>query len=147
MGVEQRIEPCDLRCMTTTTSSENLGRDIEKLVRQHIAATHKTAEEALTRAFASAARAPARGPRVAKARKEGKRRAPEEVAALGERLYEAVCAKPGEGMVVLAADVGASVRDLHRPMTLLKRASRVRSVGERHRTRYFPMANEVAKSA
>jgi hypothetical protein len=71
-----------------------------------------------------------------------KRRAPEEIAALGERLYQAVCAKPGETMTVLMADVGGSARELQRPMALLKRAGRVRSVGARHLTRYFPMVNE-----
>jgi hypothetical protein len=32
-------------------------------------------------------------------------------------------------------------------MTRLKRAGRVRSVGARHLTRYFPMAGKVAASA
>lgn len=43
-------------------------------------------------------------------------------------------------MVVLAADVGSSPRQLSRPMTQLKRLGRVRSVGQRHVTRYFPLA-------
>jgi ribosomal protein L36 len=47
---------------------------------------------------------------------------------------------PGETMTVLGPQVGASARELHRPMQLLKRAGRVRSVGTRHSTRYFPMA-------
>jgi hypothetical protein len=72
------------------------------------------------------------------ARKAGRRRAPEEVAALAERLYAQVCAKPGAAMVAFATELGATARELHRPMMTLKRASRVRSAGERHRTRYFP---------
>ena len=70
------------------------------------------------------------------------RRTPEEIAELGERFYAAVCAKPGEKMRVLSVEVGASADELHRPMTLLKREGRVRSVGQRPQTRYFPMASD-----
>jgi len=60
------------------------------------------------------------------------------MAALGERLHEAVCAHPGETMSVLAPEVGKTARELQRPMMALKRAGRVRSVGQRHLTRYYP---------
>lgn len=43
-------------------------------------------------------------------------------------------------MVVLAADIGSSPRQLNRSMTRLKTLGRVRSVGQRHLTRYFPLA-------
>jgi len=43
-------------------------------------------------------------------------------------------------MSVLAKKVGASSRELHRPVANLKRVGQVRSVGERQRIRYFPMA-------
>jgi hypothetical protein len=59
-------------------------------------------------------------------------------------VYRAVCAKPGETMAVLAPMVGASAREVHRPMTLLRRAGRVRAVGTRHTTRYFPMATAAS---
>jgi hypothetical protein len=62
----------------------------------------------------------------------------DEVSAVAERLYRAVCAHPGESMAVLADELGAPARELHRPMALLKQAGRVRSVGQRHQTRYFP---------
>jgi hypothetical protein len=58
-------------------------------------------------------------------------------------LYEAICAKPGETMVVLAPMVGGTARELNRPMMRLKRAGRVRVVGTRSSARYFPMANEA----
>ncbi len=60
------------------------------------------------------------------------------MAALGERLHEAVCAQPGETMSVLGPALGKSRRELNRPMTALKRSGRVRSVGQRHQTRYYP---------
>jgi hypothetical protein len=68
----------------------------------------------------------------------GKRRRSAEVSELGERLYRAVWAHLGEGLAALAGELGASARELHRPMALLKQAGRVRSVGQRHQTRYFP---------
>ena len=134
--------------MTNTASNQDLGERIEQLVQEHIMASRRMAQEALARAFASAARTPARARTRGQVKSaSGKRRTPDEIAAVGERLYQAVCAKPGEMMTVLAADVGASAGELNRPMTLLKRAGRVRSAGSRSRTRYFPMANEAAASA
>lgn len=62
------------------------------------------------------------------------------MAALGQQFYQAVCERPGETMVVLAADIGSSPRELNRPVTILKRLGQVRSVGQRNLTRYFPLA-------
>jgi hypothetical protein len=42
-------------------------------------------------------------------------------------------------MTVLAGDLGASARQLNRPMTQLKRLGRIRGIGQRHQTRYFPL--------
>ena len=77
----------------------------------------------------------------------GRRRGPAEMAALGERLYEAVCAQPGETMSVLAPEIGKTPRELQRPMLALKRAGRVRSVGQRHQTRYYPAVVQSANRA
>ncbi len=134
--------------MSNTTSNQGLGERIERLVQQHIAESRRAAQEAVERAFAGAASG--RGgtrprPRVKPA--SDKRRTPEEIAAVGERFYQAVCAKPGETMAVLAANVGASAAELNRPMTLLKQEGRIRSAGSRSRTRYFPMGSEVEASA
>jgi hypothetical protein len=133
--------------MAKTTSNEELATRIEQLVREHIAESRRTAQQAVERAFASTT--PARSTRSKSATKSaavGRRRPPEEVAALGDRLYAAICTNPGEGMARLAAEIGASVRELHRPMTRLRRAGRIRSVGSRHLTRYFPMAAEAASA-
>jgi hypothetical protein len=40
--------------------------------------------------------------------------------------------------------VGATAQELNQPMLRLKRAGRIRSVGTRHATRYFPMASANA---
>jgi len=74
----------------------------------------------------------------------GRRRASTELSTLGARLLEAVIARPGETMTVLAPGLGCSPRELHRPMAALKQAGRVRSVGQRHQTRYYP---SVARAA
>jgi len=135
--------------MTNTVSNQDLGERIDQRVQQHIEASRRAAQQAVERAFASATGKPARRgvPRPVKSAGGSKRRTPEEIASAGERLYQAVCAKPGETMTVLMADVGASARELQRPMAQLKRAGRVRSVGARHLTRYFPMVKETAASA
>ena len=120
--------------------SQTLSDQIEQLVREHIESTRRAAAEAVERAFASSSAAPRANAARSQRRAPSRRRGPDEIAALGERLYAAVVAEPGETMAVLAPAVGETPRDLHRPMAMLKRAGRVRSVGERHQTRYYPTA-------
>jgi hypothetical protein len=122
--------------MTNTT--ESLSEQIEQLVREHIEASRRAAAAAVERAFASDTTGLRSQPARARTRTPGRRRATTEVAALGERLYQAVCTQPGEAMAVLGPALGKTPRELHRPMMVLKRAGRVRSVGQRHQTRYFP---------
>jgi len=121
----------------TTNLTEGLQRQIERLVREYLAAQQRAALAAVERAFAPAApaRAQARPARPALRR----RRRTSELAQLGELLCEAVRACPGVTMAVLAARMGEKPRALNRPMLHLKSAGRVRSAGERHLTRYFPM--------
>jgi len=128
--------------MNNITSAQDLGQRIEQMIREHVAASRASVQEAVTRAFASAmgpgTGKPSAAPRRIQA-SAGKKRPSTDIATLGDRFYEAVCAKPGETMTVLAVDVGASARELHRSVTLLRRAGRVRAVGSRHLTRYFPL--------
>lgn len=124
----------------TNSTPQALGERIERLVQEYISATRVAAQAAMDRAFATNIGAKVKKQEVAAPTSH--RRPSAELATLGERLYEAVRATPGETMTALAPMVGGSPRDLQRPMTLLKRAGRVRSVGERQATRYFPMAGE-----
>jgi hypothetical protein len=133
--------------MKNTNSYEDLGRQIEQLVAGHIAASRRAAQEAVERALAAAGTGPAVVQRRVKPLEGRKRRASADVAALGERFYRAVCAKPGETMTVLAGQVGASARELHRSVTLLRQAGRVRCVGNRHQTRYFPTTKGAVAAA
>lgn len=134
--------------MSNTTSIQGLGERIEQLVQQHIDASRKVAQQAVERAFASAAHAPAKKRSSPQAKPSSDtRRTPDEIAALGERFYQAVRAKPGETMTVLAADVGTTARQLNRTVTQLKRAGRVRTAGARNHARYFPMTGEQAAAS
>ena len=126
--------------MTTTPTFEDLSRQIEHVVQEHIAASRQAAAAALDRAFGAAGN-PARSAGSARREATSRRRAPSEMAEVAEQLYQAVCAKPGEPMSVLAADLGSSWQVLSRPMAHLKRNGRVRSVGQRHLTRYFPLVS------
>lgn len=127
----------------TTTTIEQLEKHIEQVIRGHIAECRRRAAAAVERGFASARARPtaARGT----PRQLGRRRTPDEISGLGERLYQAVCAHPGSTMATLAPVVGAASRELSRPAELLKRSGRVRSAGQRHTTRYFPMTPKTAR--
>ena len=130
----------------TTKSIEQLQNEIEKLVRAYVTAQKVAATAAVERAFGAATSAPAKMKGPTKSTKAwGRRRPPSEVAGLAEKLYEAVRANPGETMAVIAPQVGESALALNRPMLHLKSSGRVRSVGQRHLTRYFPMTS--SKSA
>ena len=115
-------------------TNKDLGERIEKLVRElveaHMKDTQATVLAAVTRGFGTPA-ASVRQPRASrtKTRSFNGRRSPEEVSAFAERLYELVCAKPGESMVTFSTEIGATARELHRPMATLKKSGRVRSVG------------------
>lgn len=136
--------------MTDITSHQELGEHIERLVQGYVASIHVVVRDAASRAL-TGSRTPAAvvGKAVPQSRSSGarQRRAPDEIAAVSEQLYQAVCERPGETMAVLARELGASPRELKRPMKRLKRSGRVRSVGERHHTRYFPIAEETTASA
>jgi hypothetical protein len=116
---------------------EELQNQIERLVREHLAAQRRAATAAVERAFASVAASKlVRVPQSA-----GRRRARTEISELAERLYEVVRADPGETIAVIAAEVGETAKALHRPMVQLKREGRVRSAGQRRLARYFPMSH------
>jgi hypothetical protein len=126
----------------TTKTPEALEKQIEQLVRDHLAAQQLAARGAVERAFGASVT----GPRVTVRRRSGyTRRPPDEMAQLAEQLFDAVRTCPGETITVIAARVGKDPKSLHRPMMHLKKSGRVRSAGERNLTRYFPMA--VARSA
>lgn len=138
--------------MTSPKTPQQLAEAIENLVAAYVDEARQTVQVALGQSFARHT-APA-GPTVKK-RPSGRvatrpttaRRSADELAAVRERLYELVCADPGESMSMFSDQMGISVKDLHRPMSKLKAEGRVRSVGERNLTRYFPAVGRRSKSA
>lgn len=129
----------------STAKIGNLEIQIEELVRGHIAELRASAAAAVERAFARAVAREGKTCRAAApaARASGKRRPPQEMTALAERLYVVVCTHPGAAMTVLASELSTSARELNRPALLLRRAGRVRTVGQRAGTRYFPMVTKA----
>ena len=67
--------------------------------------------------------------------------------ALGERFYAVLCRQPGETMTTLAPQVGVASRVLQVAVARLRRAGRVRVVGQRQLARYFPMVTATASTA
>jgi hypothetical protein len=67
------------------------------------------------------------------------RRTPEQLAELAEQLYQQVDKQPGQGMAVYAEALSIPAKDLGVVMRRLRKAGRVRTLGDRDRTRYFPM--------
>ncbi|MCK6538376.1 winged helix-turn-helix domain-containing protein [Myxococcota bacterium] len=123
-----------------TKNLDQLEAQIEQLIREHISECRRRAAAAVERSFASAAKKSGQAERPGRvARVTSRRRPADELEGLGARLYAAMCANPGAPMAAYAPVVGASTRELHRPAKLLKRSGRVRSVGERNATRYFPI--------
>lgn len=134
--------------MAPPKTNQELADHLETIVSQYIAEAHRSAQQALERAFASASTTSRKTARPSTARpttrRPSKRRPAKELGELAEQLVELVRAQPGESMTTFAAELELPVRDLHRPMMQLKRDGRVRSIGERQHTRYFPTA--AAKS-
>ena len=136
------IVVCELEVMTT---NHDLAKQIEDLVQRHIDALRITAAAAVARAFAvvppdepGRARTPTQ---VTRPRgRPAPKRAPEELVALGERFYAVLCRQPGETMTTLAPQVGVAPRVLQVAVARLRRDGRVRAIGKRQQTRYYPMA-------
>ena len=127
--------------MKTTTKclEQKIEKAVERLVREHLAACEAAAARAVRAGFERASKAPSKSSQPRSARTPARRRSREELVALEERLYEAIRRQPGETMEVLASAVGSTSRALRRPARRLRHDGRIRSIGQRQYTRYFPM--------
>ena len=114
----------------------------EALVRQQVAEYEAQLRAALGRRLSPAASPSSRrrsGRQKASAKRASKalpRRSAEELSALAEQFFEAVEATPGETMAALAARLELSSRALERLVQRLEHEGRIKTVGERNRTRY-----------
>jgi hypothetical protein len=134
-----------------TTDTTVLESQIEHLVRAHVAAIQRAAAAAVERACRRVSGAtPKHQPGTSHARAErrsSQRRAPTELRALAERLHEAICERPGAPMSELAARVGATPSELNQPAKQLRLAGRMRTVGQRSATRYYPRIPKPAANS
>ena len=144
------------------TSNTDLGQNLDQLVADFVHAAQHMVLAAVADGLAVKPAAPAKATSTAKrskptkratnshsgkSSKSSKRRPQAEIAELAERFYDVLYRHPGATMAVLAPKVGASPRELHRPVAVLKQAGRVRTVGERQWTTYFPIARAVEVDA
>jgi hypothetical protein len=126
-------------------TTNDLAKQIEDLVRQHVDVLRASAAAAVARAFAavppalSSTRA-SPPTKAVRTRKQAPRRARDELVALGERFYAVLCQRPGETMTTLAPQVGVAPRVLQVAVARLRREGRLRAIGKRQHTRYYPMA-------
>jgi hypothetical protein len=136
--------------MNSENAHQELAARLTSVIEDYLGEVRRAAEDAVVRALSGASTVPMRSrpePRSAKGAASSRRRTQRELAGLREQLETLVRSEPGEAMATFAAKLGVSVRLLHRPMALLRRAGRVRTVGERHQTRYFPVAGRASSAA
>ncbi len=136
--------------MNTPKTPQELTNQIERVVQGYLMEVQRAAQEAVARAFAEVGAVPSAAPgrrrrAPAKSSKSAPRRcrSAAEIAKLQEELEAAVRQHPGTSLSTLAAELKLPMRKLETPMKHLKRAGRVRAVGERHRRRYFPAVGLV----
>ena len=87
---------------------------------------------------------PSPPPKANRNRPGSPRRSRAEIAALSSRFLEVVRSEPGQPMSVLAPRIGVSASELQVPVARLKIAKKVKTVGRRHMTCYFPVSDDVA---
>ena len=132
----------------TTIDITTLEASVEALIQQQVAVYEARLREALGRKLSTgrSSRSSRRKKRTkSTAAKSGaRRRTPDELQALAERFFSAVESAPGETMMTLAARLGLRAQELERPVVRLRKAGRIKTVGERSRTRYYPMTVRAA---
>jgi hypothetical protein len=131
-----------------TTLEQKLEQQIGAAVAAYLEASQAAARAAMERAFRSAPSAPSRAAKAPVGnRRSGAKRNPAEMERLSDSLEQAVRARPGETMKTYADELGATPRQLQVPAARLKRTGRVRTVGQRQFTRYYPTTTKSQREA
>ena len=78
-----------------------------------------------------------RGPGRPAGRRKGEKRAPEQLAALVDKLFSLIKSKPGQRIEEIAASLGISTKELTLPAKKLIAEKRVSTKGQKRATRYF----------
>lgn len=126
--------------------AQDLEREMGKAISTIVRACHAAAKEALDEAFGAAdqerpverKRGAGGQKRRARRRPSSPRRSGEQIAKLEKQLLDAVWATPGEAMSALASRIGVPPRALQIPAARLRSTGRLKTVGMRQFTRYFP---------
>lgn len=122
-----------------STKTELVGA-IEDLVDAFMADVRMSAREAIEHAFS---RASAKGQkRIAKVSTKSSaaaRRTDAQVSQMCDDIFEVLRANPGVPMAVLVEKMNVPGRLLNYPMARLKFSGRIRKVGRRQSTRYYPV--------
>lgn len=128
--------------MKSPSTPEQLADAVESLVASYMIevrlAAQRAIERSLVRPAVASSGSKGKVHRAAPRQPSTKRRSGAEIDDLCEALYKLVRARPGESVTTFAAEMGETALTLQLPMAKLKAEGRVRSVGERHLTRYFP---------
>ena len=137
--------------MKNPNSTLELADAIESLVASYMESVCDAAQQAVGRAIARPVAPRRRSTAAARttsatSRSITARRTTTALEEVCDALCERVRAQPGASMVELAEQMGADARSLRRPMAKLRAAGRVRSVGQRHLTRYYPAVVRAAGS-
>src|SRR5690606_32274632 len=121
---------------------QELATRIDEVVQEYLRIGQMAAKEAVERAFSVANVESQRKPKVIRGARSSRTRCrtPEEIGVLSEQFYRAVCVNPGETMLTLAGQVGATTQALRNVVKRLKRDHRIRSAGHQQETRYLPLA-------
>jgi len=128
-----------------TSLEQQLHQELEAVVQKFLLACRAQINATVDRALGAASHASA-SPRKTTVRKQmdpskrSKRRTASELVALSDQLYKAIAASPGQSMAVLSEQVGVSPLQLQPAVARLRADSRIRTVGARQQTRYFPLA-------
>jgi hypothetical protein len=132
--------------MKTPSTTTELAGAIESLIGSYMAGIRQAAQQAVERALVrSAGGRPSRGGKKGSSLSPSAgRRTATELAGVCDALLDVVRAQPGASMVALAERMGAEAQTLRRPMATLRATGRVRSVGQRHLTRYYPAVVRAA---
>jgi len=116
-------------------------KEIELAVENIISASHKLTKVTLDQAFNQLKSKKRQTVFVKTTNNVGKiieKRSAEELANLRERFHKAVCEYPGQTMKILSAKLNLEVRELHFPAVQLRTQGKIKIVGNRQFTRYFP---------
>lgn len=124
-----------------------LAGAIESVIGSYMAGVREAAQQAVERALVRPAGGrPTRGGKRASSlpATSASRRTAADLAGVCDALCDVVRAHPGASIVALAEKMGAEAQTLRRPMATLRATGRVRSVGQRHLTRYYPTVVRAA---